>query len=238
MVVPVAVRAAAACGILRKCGYCCDCWHCPRASLVIAYKFCFCQRRSTPASSLHLPSTCRRNFREHGPKWSDQVLTQRLVISQLYQAVRSQPAMPGNPTGTATSFVSSRHSNSSNHSRSNNAHLSKLKRRNHLSSNLSNINSSSSSNKGFHRQHSLSSQRINKRTSEHSRRHQNNLMVVATSSHLLACELTAMRSSRPTVSVASHSALLKTHKRKAVDSRRNFRSARPAIPQHKPNKPL
>jgi hypothetical protein len=149
--------------------------------------------------------------------------------------------MPANRTGIATFFVNSQHSSSNNHSRSSNAHLNKLKHRSHLSSNLTNNSSSSNShsnnNKEFHRHRFPSSQRTNKRTSEHSRLRQTNRMVVATSSRLSVCALTVKHSSR-TVLVALHSALPKIRKRKAMDSRRNFHSASPATPQHKHSKLL
>jgi hypothetical protein len=244
---PVAVHAAriAAClgnmhaAVVRLMRFC-FCWHCPRAAIEIPSYFCFCRRRSTSPASLHLRSTCHQSRRERGPNSWDYVLTPRLVIFRLYQVARSQPAMPDNQTGIATSSASSQHSNSNNHSRSNNAHLNKLKlkRRSHLSSNLINSSNNSSSNKEFRRQRFHSSQWTNKRISEHSRLHQTNRMVAATSSHLLGCGLTVKRLSRTMVLVALHSALPMARKRKAVDSRRNSPSERPAMHQHKPNKPL
>jgi hypothetical protein len=144
--------------------------------------------------------------------------------------------MPDNQTGTATFSVSSQHSNSNNHSLSNSAHLNKLKRRSHLSSNP--ISNSSSSSKECRPQHFHSSQWTNKRISEHSKLHQTNRMVVATSSRLSVCGLMVKRSSRTVVLVALHSVPLMTRKRKAMDNRRNSPSERPATRQHKLNKPL
>jgi hypothetical protein len=148
--------------------------------------------------------------------------------------------MPDHQTGIATSFASSQHSNSNNHNLFNSAHLNKLKRRSHLSSNLINSsnNSSSSNNKEFRRQRFRNSQWTNKRISEHSRLHQTNRMVVATNSHRLVCGPMVKRSSRTTVLVALHSVLPMTRKRKAVDSRRNSPSERPAMHQRNRNKPL
>lgn len=163
------------------------------------------------------------------------------MISLLYQAAHNLPAMLDNRTGIATFFVNSQHSSSSNsHSRFNSAHLNKLKRRSHLSNNLtsSSSNSHSNNNKEFHQLRFPSSRWTNKRISEHSRLHQTNRMVVATSSRLLACGLMVKRSNRLTVWAALHSALPKIRKRKVAASRRNCLSERPAMRQHKHSKPL
>ena len=170
------------------------------------------------------------------------MLTPTIAISLLYQEARSQPAMPDSRTGIATSFVSSQHNNSNNRSPSNSVHLNNLKRRSHLSSNPinntnSNSNNRSNNNKEFHRQHFHNSQWTNKRNSAHNKAHRTNRTVVATNFHLLVCAPMAKRSSKAMFSVALHSALLMARKRKAVGSRRNFRSARPAMRQRKPNKP-